>query len=164
MNNCPLCIHPERNEFENRIGSGSLLRKQASVMLKCNVSEINLHMEEHLGAIQAQVMNPGMTKLEDIFDERDILMTNVDTLITRLDDFSRIAEFSKPDTDQIVAMSAEVRKTVESLAKLEGRLKEEQHITIQHYNDLKQFIFTGMCPACQGLLQQQLAVEVSAHK
>lgn len=164
MSECPLCIHPERNEFEDRIGSGSLLRKQASVMLKCTVNEINFHMENHLGAVQAQTVDQEMIKLEDVFNERDILMTNVDNMLMRLDEFNRVATFNKPDTDQIVAMAAEVRKTIESLAKLDGRLKEEQHITIQHYNELKQFIFAGMCPSCQNILQQQLAVEASANQ
>ena len=164
MVECSVCKHPDRDEIEDRIGSGSLLRKQASLAVNCTTDEINFHMENHLGAVRAEVVSPGITALEDIFNERDILMTNVDSMLTRLGEFNKVATYTKPDTDQIVAMSAEVRKTIESLAKLEGRLKQEQHITIQHYNDLKQFIFTDMCPACQGILQQQLAVGISADQ
>jgi len=158
MTECPFCLSADREDLEDQIGQGSLQRRQAAMILQTDLETVNRHMRDHLGVVHVQpVKEPVPKELGELFSKRDILMNRIEALAQRVDAFEKGGvDFEKSTTDQIVSMTEAIRKLVVDLAKIQGELKEEQHITFQYFTNLKTFVFNSLCSECRANLEREL--------
>lgn len=159
LGDCVMCRNKERVRLETAIANG-MPKKYIAAQLKCSLEEVNYHMERHFAKAPEpkQLITYKAVDMEK-FSKHDMLLEKLLHLSQRLDQYF---EADRPDvsmTKQINDMHAELRKSVETLARLEGELKNEVSITIEHYSVLKATILSGLCPNCRDNLLKSLKEE-----
>jgi len=175
VNQCPICVHPERKKIEDAIRSGVLKTDIASIF-NVDVNDVIEHMR-HMDESQVEKRGRKSKKRESEdhsrkqktksekhsslleaaekgFDlpsikKRDLIMASALKLAARLDTLLENPEPTKAYNDQIVSLANELRQHMRILAEIEGDIKEEYHITINKYYELRQLLITYLCPECR---------------
>ena len=147
---CPLCTHKDRDELEEALAKGEISKKIVAEQLGMQIDDVYNHMMDHFTSGPA-LINEGdkPKKLRELYNKRDIIFTTVIQFKERLDLFMRKDKYSVTETNQIVKMAEELRKLIETLAKLEGELKSESTYTVNMYIELRNLIIGDVCPECK---------------
>lgn len=150
MLECKVCTHPDRDDLEEKMAGGILLKSTLAKELGVQTENVFIHQKEHIAKrIKKDVKKDSdLVKLQN---KRDILITNLQKLNDRLLgylDMSDDKSMTATHTSQIVKMMAEVRHHIETVAELEGELTKEKEITLIQYNELRAFVVQSLCPGC----------------
>ena len=161
---CIICAQKDREKIEDSIMDGSV--PMASVAGRFDVSQelIFEHMENHLqsdlsGEDSIVPTDPAnLNKLE-------ILMNNLAELNDKLAPLMK-RDLSSPTVNMIVKLHQEIRKTVETIAKLDGELTEENRVTLIQFNQFQTVVINAMqelCPECQKRLTEEFGIPIPSQ-
>jgi len=152
---CPLCAHKNREQLEQDLAKGDITKKAVSQELQMTVDQVHEHMMNHFGSAGGSIVKAtagdkgAIEKLKEMMNKKDLLLNSVVQLEQRLEVYYSKDQFTINETKQIVAMTAELRKTIIDLARVEGALAHESGITINMYNDLKTIVIGELCEDCK---------------
>jgi len=124
-----------------------LTKQEVASDLKMLQEDVYNHMMNHM-TVQVP-KSAAEEKVKTIYGKRDVLFNNMVSLNQRLDTYLNNNSLTPADTSQIVKLAGEVRRTVMDLAELEGELRQEQHITLIQFNELKAAILRELSPEQQ---------------
>jgi hypothetical protein len=145
---CPLCSHPDKEEFERAVLKREMTKRELADLIGCDPQVVWEHFKEHSAPHALLALD----------EKRDVLTNS----IAKLQDFAnRVYEANTVDrstVQQLTLLLGEMRQAVKALQELEEGKKKEAHITIEQYNDFRSLIVTKvmttypkLCPECQKL-------------
>lgn len=158
---CPLCNAKNRDEIEEKIRDSTFSKSIVAREFQMSTSEVYNHMMEHIERV-----GPSQTvrSTEITLNKKDILQNAALDLYDRLSLLLQEDKLDQKTTSQITSVVESMRKTVMDLAKYEGELDKEEHITINHYNEFKAVIFQQIqkvkCHKCGADLGSTLTKEL----
>lgn len=159
---CMLCEHENREQIEQDLAKGDITKKAVSQELNMTVEQVHEHMMNHFGSKTGSIVRKkpeekgAIETLKGMMNKKDLLLTSVVNIQQRLEVFYSKDQFTINETKQIIAMAAELRKTVIDLARVEGALAHESGITINMYNDLKTIVISELCEECKKKVLERL--------
>lgn len=155
---CPLCMHKDREELEEALARGEISKKVVGENLGMEIDDVYAHMMDHFTSGPALINEDDKPKkLRELYNKKDIVFTTVIQFKERLDLFLKKDKYSVQETNAIVKMAEELRKLIETLAKLEGELKSEATYTVNMYVELRNIIISDVCPDCRMKIIEHLS-------
>ena len=152
---CLICAHPEHKSLEIQVLKGQLTKRDLAEIVGCRVDDAYAHMTQHLVK----------RSLTDVTSKRNVLLDSLNNLSDNVAHIAGEKNYGPVATKQLVQLIAEIRHTIMSLSELEGAKSNEQHITIQEYNDFRSVVVGNidkLCPTCRKLFEEALEEPVDA--
>ena len=150
---CPLCNHGDRADLERLVLRGEMSKRDLAEHLDSNVQVIWEHFKSHMAP----------SNLTSTDSKRGVLTDSIFKLQNFADRVYSAVEVDRATVQQLPALLSEMRQAVRTLQELEDGKKQEQHISIEQYNDFRSLIvakvmttYPKLCPTCQKLWDSML--------
>lgn len=144
--NCPICLHEDSEYLTEELAEGKLLKGVVAEELQCSVDVIDYHLDHHLEPSDVETTtrsSDGKSDLlvnfqeRDSYDKFDILETNVKRLTEKFDGLMQKDTWEPQDTNQIVKVHQELRRTIDTLDDLLKDERQKRMMTQQQFEDFK---------------------------
>lgn len=141
MSKCSVCDHPQTEKIEQHLMNDKP-KEEIAELFDVDEEDVRDHLMNHMDSSfdREDIDEAGVDKVDLVI--KKVMQTNnrLDTIISMTDDQAP----DKRETDQISAISRELRNWVKLLNGMEDEIEKRREITEKQFDELLDFVLTEL--------------------